>query len=338
MKTIILTCAFFLLASETRPQLLVANQKDHTAQLIDLSTKKPVLTVGVDINGHEIIASSDGRFAYVPIYGNSGVGKPGTDGATIHVIDLVSGRSTSIIDLGKPVRPHCVKFGPDGLLYVSAELAQAIYVIDPAQGKVIAQIPTGAEESHMFVISPDGTRAYTANVKGGSVSVLDLKTRSLIKVIPVAEELQRVSMSPDGRYVYTHDQKKPRIAVIDTTKNEIEKWIPVPVSIYSSGTADGNQLIATSGQGQLFVVDLNTNRVSHTFDIPPGLGEVLVPGSGVSQSSSLVAHVADSAYVSCPKAGVVEVLNLHDMKLGEPIQLTPGADGLAWSPLSMPRN
>ena len=33
--------------------------------------------------GHEVIASADGKMAFVPIYGDSGVGKPGTDGRTL---------------------------------------------------------------------------------------------------------------------------------------------------------------------------------------------------------------------------------------------------------------
>src|ERR1700676_5582149 len=131
MKTTLLVLAGLFLTAPSHAQLLVANQKDHTAQLIDLATRQPLFTVGVDISGHEITASPDGRFAYVPIYGDSGVGRPGTDGATIHVVDLLAGRTTHIIDLGKPVRPHCIKFGPDGLLYVSAELERAVYVIEP---------------------------------------------------------------------------------------------------------------------------------------------------------------------------------------------------------------
>jgi YVTN family beta-propeller protein len=337
MKTTILTLAFFF-ATSAQAQLLVANQKEHTAQLVDLATRQPVFTVGVDINGHEIIASPDGRFAYVPIYSNVGVGHPGTDGATIHVIDLLLGRTTSIINLGKPVRPHCIKFGPDGLLYVSAELDRAIYVLDPAQAKVIAQIPTGADQSHMFVISPDGTRAYTANVKPGSVSVVDLKNRSLIKVIPVSEEVQRISISPDGRYVYTHDQTKPRIAVIDTGKNEIEKWLDVPATVYSSAiTPDGKLLIGTSGQGQLFVVDLTTGKLAHNLAIPPGLGEVLIVVEGTLISGPNIMHMG-KAYVSSAKSGVIEVLNLSTMELQEPIRLTPGADGLAISRWPMPKS
>jgi hypothetical protein len=36
----------------------------------------------------------------------------------------------SCIDLGKEVRPHCVHFALDGLLYVTAKLANAIYIVD----------------------------------------------------------------------------------------------------------------------------------------------------------------------------------------------------------------
>src|SRR5436309_11705660 len=110
------------------------------------------------------MASKDGRFAYVPIYGNSGVGRPGTDGSTIDVIDLQTRKLSATIDLGKPLRPHRAEFGPDGLLYVTAELANAVDVIDPSTRKVLAEIPTGEPQSHMLVLTSDGRRAYTANV------------------------------------------------------------------------------------------------------------------------------------------------------------------------------
>src|SRR5215475_12453570 len=205
--------------------LFIANQYEHTALLLDLNTKKVVSRIEVGVNGHEVAVDPDGHFGYVPIYGNSGVGKPGTDGDRIDIIDLKEGKLTGSIPMGKPVRPHCAKFGPDGFLYVSAELAQALYVVDVKARKVVAEVPTGAIESHMFVISPDGKRAYTANVHAGSVSVLDLENRSLNKVIPVSKIVQRISMSADSKHVFTHDQETPRIAVIDTTTNEISDWI-----------------------------------------------------------------------------------------------------------------
>ena len=220
--------------------LVVANQREHTTLLIDPETRQELLKVTVGVNGHEVAVSPDSRFAYIPIYGNSGVGKPGTDGTTIDIVDLSEQKLAATIDLGKPLRPHRAEFGPDGLLYVTAELAKAVEVIDPATRKVIAEIPTGAIESHMIVISPDGRRAYTANVAAGSVSVLDLKRRALVTVISVAKTVQRISISADGTRVFTHDQDSPRIAVIDTATNKVASWISLPATVYSSSpTVDG---------------------------------------------------------------------------------------------------
>ncbi len=99
------------------------------------------------------------------------MGTPASNGSTIQVVDLRRGRTVAVIDLEKEVRPHCAHFGPDGLLYVSAELANAIYIVDTKTRSLVGEIPTGATHTHMLVISPDGRRIYTANNEAGSVSV-----------------------------------------------------------------------------------------------------------------------------------------------------------------------
>jgi YVTN family beta-propeller protein len=307
-------------AAPDRGVLVVANQREHTTLLVDPETRQELAKVIVGVNGHEVAVSPDSRFAYIPIYGNSGVGRPGTDGTTIDIIDLHDRKLAATIDLGKPLRPHRAAFGPDGLLYVTAELAKAVDVIDPATRKVIAEIPTGAIESHMLVISPDGLRAYTANVAAGSVSVLDLKQRTLVTVIPVAKTVQRISISPDGKSVFTHDQDAPRIAVIDTTTNKVASWISLPATVYSSlPTADGRKLLAASPSGRIFMIDLDSRKLEESFDIPAALGELLLTPDG------------KFAYVSCPQAGTIEVLDVPGRKLRQPIKLTPGVDGLAWA-------
>jgi len=301
--------------------LFVANQFDHTANLVDLSSRKTVARIGMDVNGHEVVVSPDNKWGFIPIYGNSGVGKPGTDGATIEVVDLKSARAVRIIDLGKPVRPHCAKFGPDGMLYVSAELANAIYIVDPKSGKVIGEAPTGDVESHMFVLSPDGHRAYTANVGPGTVSVVDLQRRKVLAVIPIAKHVQRISISPDGTRVFTHDQGAPRIAVIDTATNKLARWIDLPATVYSSTpTPDGKLLVANAPSGKALVIDLSTEKVAATYPIPEAIGEVAVNATG------------EFAFISCPAKGTIEVLNLRATKLEEPIVMTPGVDGLQWIP------
>ncbi|HEY6338057.1 MAG TPA: hypothetical protein VIW68_06150 [Candidatus Sulfotelmatobacter sp.] len=303
--------------------LVVENQFDHALLLVDPVAKREIARVVVGVNGHEVTLSKDGRLAYVPIYSNVAIGEPGTNGNTIDIVDLQARKLIGSMDLGKPVRPHRAQLGPDGLLYVTAELDNAVAVIDPATQKILAKIPTDQPQTHMLVLTPDGQRAYTANVSAGSVSVLDLKTRKLITVIPVAKMVQRISISPDGRRVFTHDRESARVAVIDTASNKISDWIALPEMAYASTpTPDGRWLlVATNGSDRhrLYVVDLQTLKVSKSFDLPGIPLELLARPDG------------DVAYVSCIQAGKIAVLNLHSWEMEEPITLTRGVDGLAWT-------
>ena len=110
---------------------------------------------------------------------------------------------------------------------------------------LVGEIATGAaSHTHMFVISPDGRRIYTANNEAGSVSVLDLRARTLLATIPISKRVQRISISPDGRFVFTQDQETPRIVVIETATNAVVRSISLPRIAFSSiVTKDGHSLL-----------------------------------------------------------------------------------------------
>jgi len=301
--------------------VLVANKGDNSLGLIDPVAGKQVAEIPEGgVTGHEVTASPDGKLAYVPIYGNSGVGQPGTDGTHLVVIDLAARKVVGNIDFGKGVRPHLPVIGPkNGLLYVSTELNRSITIIDPATLKIIGSIPTGQEQSHMFAITRDGRRAYTANVGPGTVSVLDLEARKTITIIPVSPQIQRISLSVDDSLIFTSDVTRPQLAVIDTATNKIKTWIPLPGLGYGSApTPDGRWLvIALPLVDQVGVVDVRTMTVAHTIDVPTRPQEVLVsPDNKV-------------AYVSCDQSGKVAVISLSDWKVKTIIDAGPGADGLA---------
>jgi YVTN family beta-propeller protein len=301
--------------------VLVANKGDNSLGLIDPVAGKQVAEIPEGgVTGHEVTTSPDGKLAYVPIYGNSGVGQPGTDGTNLVVIDLAARKVVGNIDFGKGVRPHLPVIGPkNGLLYVSTELNRSITIIDPAALKIVGSIPTGQEQSHMFAITRDGRRAYTANVGPGTVSVLDLEARKTITIIPVSPQIQRISLSVDDSLIFTSDVTKPQLAVIDTATNKIKTWVPLPGLGYGSApTPDGRWLvIALPLVHQVGVVDLSTMTVAHTIDLPARPQEVLVsPDNKV-------------AYVSCDQSGKVAVISLSDWKVKTIIDAGPGADGLA---------
>jgi len=316
--------------------LVVVNQAEHKVLLVEPDLRRTFATIPVGVNGHEAAVSPDARFIYVPIYGNSGVGKPGTDGATIEVIDIGERRVSGSIQVG-PVRPHRAEFGPDGLLYVTAEIGNTVKIVDPAKQHVGGEIPTGEPQSHMLAISPDGHRAYTANVGPGNISVLNVPARRLVTIIPVANTIQRISMSPDGNRLFTHDQSAPRLAVIDLPDRKakddtaesykVSSWIELPCVAYASApTPDGKWLlVACMANHQLLAIDMATLKVAKTFDLPESPSEILVTPDG------------GSAFISCMTAGKIGVLDLRAWQLKEPIVLTAGVDGLAWVPAKLSR-
>src|SRR5690349_7436739 len=216
--------------SAAGPALLVANKGDETLGIIDPEAGRQVATVTEGgTTGHEVIASSDGRVAYVPIYGNSGVGKPGTDGRNMVAIDIASRKIVGNVDFGHGVRPHCPIIGPkNGLLYNTTEIDKTITIIDPHTLRIVGSIPTGQPESHMLAIAPDRKRGYTANVSPGTISVLDMEAKKTVEVVPVSGQIQRISISVDGSMAFTSDQTKPQLAVLDTSNNKNKAWVPLP--------------------------------------------------------------------------------------------------------------
>lgn len=323
--SIALSMTVFAITPEVRAGglLLVANKGDQTLGIVDPVAGSQLATVAEDgITGHEVVASPDGKLAYVPIYSNTGVGKQGTDGNLLRVIDLAARKIMATIDFGHGVRPHCPIIGPkNGLLYVTTEIDRTVSVIDPATLKIIGAIPTGQPESHMLAISSDGRRGYTANVGPGTVSVLDLEAKKLIGIIPVCRTTQRIALSKDDRWAFTSDQGEPRLAVIDTAKNEVASWIPLPGNGYgAAATPDGRWLlIAIPKERKVAVIDLQSLSVVRSIAVPRAPQEVLIRPDG------------GEAYVSCDVSKQVAVIDLKDWTVTKMIATGPAVDGLAWA-------
>jgi len=335
LRTLTLVCLGLLvplwMAAQTETpashgMLLVANKGNQTLGIIDPETGRELAEIPEGgITGHEVAASPDGQTAYVPIYGNSGVGRPGTDGRTMAVIDLANRRVIKTLDFDKPLRPHCAVFGPkNGLLYVTTELANSITVIDPKSLRIVSSIPTGQQESHMLAITHDGQRGYTANVGPGTVSVVDLVERKTLAIIPISRQTQRISLSLVDHWVFTADQTAPRLAVIDTSTNMVKTWVKLPTMAYGTApTLDGRWLLITlPAADKVGVLDLESMKIARTIDVDKLPQEILVRPDG------------EVAYVSCMARGKIAAINLKTWSVDKLISAGPQADGLAWARLN----
>jgi YVTN family beta-propeller protein len=303
-------------------RLLVDEKGGRSLAIVDPVAGKVVADVAEGgITGHEVAASPDGKLAFVPIYGNSGVGKPGTDGTKIVVVDIASGKVTGEIDFDHGVRPHCPVFGPDGTLYVTTELNQSVTIIDPKTLKIVGSIPTGQPESHMFTIAHNGLRGYTANVGPGTVSVLDIKARKTLAVIPISSNTQRIAISNDDKWVLTSDQTQPRLAVIETATNSVKNWVKLDGLGYGgAATIDGRWfLLAIPDANKVDVIDLKTMTLARSVDVGKNPQEVLVRPDG------------KAAYVSCMGDKQVAEIDLATWTVSRNIATGAGTDGLGWA-------
>jgi DNA-binding beta-propeller fold protein YncE len=306
------------------PELVVVNQPERTVQVVATDTGTVRLSVVAGERPHEVEISPDGRRAVLPIYGSGGVGQPGTDGSTIEILDLESGK-TSVASLGAGVRPHDARFGGDGLLYVTAELRNAVLVVDPDRLRVVGEIPTGQEQSHSLAIDRRHHRAFTSNVSSGSVSVLDLKARRLLGVVKAAGTVQRITVAPNGRRVFTHDQRRPQVIAIDPGRLAVSETYPLPGLAYASAVArDGKRLIvggrpeaspADQRAPSLYIVDLKSKAVQ--MITLPGWPRVIIAG-----------RKPDEVWASLGSGELVSI-DLDDRTYRIVAKLKPGLDGMA---------
>jgi DNA-binding beta-propeller fold protein YncE len=317
-------CLAWLTASAHAQTLLVVNQGDSDVSIVDPVSGRELATIAektAGVHGHEIAVSADGRTAFVPIYGSSGVGSPGIDGHEMLVIDVPTRAIVGDIDFGHGVRPHFpVLDTTSGLLYVTTELDKTVTVVDPRTRKIVGAVPTGQEQSHMLALSHDGKRGYTANVGPGTVSVLDLVGRKTVAVIPVSGKVQRISVSTDDQLVFTADQTKPQLAVIDTATQRVKSWVALPGLGYGTApTQDGRWLlVAIPSTNQVAVVDLGSMRVERRIEVESMPQEILIRPDG------------RVAYVSCA-GGKVAAIDLEKWNVQKLIAAGNYADGLAWA-------
>src|SRR5262249_40344964 len=117
-------------AQSNTPQkaLLALSKRDHTLAIVDPATLQVIARAPVGPDPHEVIASSDGKMAYVSIYG-------GGRYHALSVVDLVSQKALADIDTGALNGPHGLAF-VGGRVWFTAEGAKAVARYDPVTGSI----------------------------------------------------------------------------------------------------------------------------------------------------------------------------------------------------------
>ncbi len=312
--------------------LLALSKKDHILAIIDPVTLKIIAQVPVGADPHEVIASSDGKTAYV----SNAYSIPFHE---IDVIDLIGQKALPAIDIKPFVSPHGLAFA-DGKLWFTAEGSKSVGRYDPGSGGMDWCMGTGQDRTHMIYVTANGKNIYTTNVNAGTVSIMvdtilpppvgpngqtfsGARSREewMQSVIPVSRGSEGFDVSPDGRELWTASADDGTIAVINIAARKVVDKIDAKVNGANrvEFSPDGKRvLISTLRNGDLFVYDAVSHKELKRINIGHGAAGILMDTDG------------SRAFIGCTPDNYVAVIDLKTLEVSGHINLG-GPDGLAWA-------
>lgn len=195
--------------------LVVTNKGPSTATIIDVGSGRTLATLPTGAGPHEVVLSSDGRWAVVTDYS-------GQPGKTLTVIEVPLLRVARTIDLQQYTRPHGIVFLPgDSLVAVTSETTGHVVVVNVIAGTISRAVPTQGQGSHMVGVSRDGVLAYTGNMQSNTVSELDLRTGQFKRSWNVPTTPEAINVTPDGREVWVGSNATGRVSVVDVATGTV---------------------------------------------------------------------------------------------------------------------
>jgi DNA-binding beta-propeller fold protein YncE len=315
--------------SAQQPTLLALSKNDHTLAIVNSVTLRVIARVPVGPDPHEVVASSDGKTAYVT---NTGGGRS----YEINVIDLVAQKALPNIDTRPLIGPHGITFVA-GKMWFSAEGAKAVGRFDPATGKLDWSMGTGQERTHMIYVTEDAKHIYTTNVSAGTVSILadtllppppfpgaQARKDWIQTVVPVSKGSEGFDVTPNGKQLWTASADDGTISVIDLVSKK--KVFVIDAKVVGANrlkfTPDGKYaLVSSLRSGDFFVFDVASRKEIKRLNLGKG-------GAGIEVDMD-----GSRAFVGCTADNYVAVIDLKKLEVIGHIDVGPGPDGLAWAVL-----
>src|SRR6478736_10038099 len=182
-----------MLAGQAVPgRLLVLNKEDATFVIVDPESGAILGKVPVGQGPHELIASTDGKYAFASNYGSGPA-----PGHTISMIDIAAQKETRRIDVSPLSRPHGLAFA-GRKLYFTAEADKKIARYDPAADRIDWQFETGQNTTHMVLPTKDLRTIFTSNISSNSVSAIEQGSGGWTQtVIAVGQGPEGIDLSPN---------------------------------------------------------------------------------------------------------------------------------------------
>jgi YVTN family beta-propeller protein len=330
----ILLGADFVAAQTPSPALLVLEKADSSLAIVDPGALKIVARVPAGPDPHEIVASPDGKLAYISNYG-------GLDSSfnTITVIDLAAHKALAPIQLGALHSAHGLAFA-GGKLYFTVETNKAFGRYDPATQVIDWVLGTGQDRTHMIFVAESLDRIFTSNVNSGTISIIEQVMAPMppgpppggprktweITSVASGRGAEGFDVSPDGKQIWAANAGDSTVTVMDVASKKATttfavsvrgnrlKFVPDGKRVLISGGAPGG----AGSAANFAVIDAATRKEIKTLSTGGGSGGILIVPDG------------SRAFVAVAGANKVVAVDLGKMEVVGEMATGAGPDGLAW--------
>ncbi len=331
-----------LAQSSSESSLLVLSKRGHTLAIVDPATLKVLSKVPVGDDPHEVIASTDGRTAYISNYGGGSL-------HTLAVVDLVGQKAMPAIDLDPLHGPHGLTF-VGGKTWFTVEGSKAIGRFEPATQRVDWVLGTGQDRTHMIWVSADEKKIVTANVASATMTLMELTARRHgpggppprprpagaltgpppgprgpdweATVVKVGSGPEGFDVLGDGTTIWVANAQDGTVSVIDFASRKVIDTLAVDARGANrlKFTLDGKTaLISSLGGSELVFVDVASRKVIKRLKIGTGAAGIVMQPDGTR------------AFVACSPDDYVAVIDLKTMEVVGKIDAGGEPDGMAWA-------
>lgn len=292
------------------PAAFVVNGQSNDIDVINLDDNSHDQHIG--LNGatypHHVYFNPDKSLMAVAITstdlsgGHAGHGG-GTGSYKVMIINTVNGEIHH--EIATEHLPHNAIFSPDGSeLWVaqSAEPLSHIAIFKTSVFSSLSEIEVGAGLSEV-TFAADGSKAYAANTTDGTVSVIDLATKTVTATITVGQDPVGAWAAENGK-MYVDNETSKTVMEIDVATDAVTSTIDLG---YKPG-----YVAYSEHHAELWVSDATNGKVVY-YKLVGGIwtkeGEV-----ATGADAHAIAFNADGtkAYVTNQGAGTVSVIQLSD--------------------------
>lgn len=218
--------------------------------------------------------------------------------AEVTVIDLAD--RDRMTTLGPVVRGHAVVPVPGGkLLLVTSGRDDSVRLFDIGLGQEVARIAVGADPDAAYIDAASG-HAIVMNAKDGTVSVIDIATRSVVKTIHLKAGLE-YALSGPGDTLFVNNEDANEIETANLATGKAGPAIALTGCSEPSGLgfdAETGLIISACANGKAAIVNARTMKLIKLIDIGQGPDAVIVD------------EARRTAFIPCGRDGTLAVIAL----------------------------